>query len=76
METYGGEVMRDKILAAIANLPDTHPLKYAELLQGKRNKNKWAWSIHEAIDKNDNNIIKWYSDRLLAVYAIMEDMAL
>jgi hypothetical protein len=76
METYGGEVVRGKILAAIANIPDAHPLKHAELVQGKRNKNKWAWSLKHNIDKSDAGLVKWYAETLLAVYAVMEDMTL
>ena len=76
METYGGEVVRDKILEAIANIPDTHPLKHAELVQGKRNKNKWAWSLKHNIDKSDAGLVKWCAETLLAIYTVMEGMEL
>ena len=76
METYGGEDIRDKILAAIANLPDAHLLKYAELVQGKKNKNKWAWSIKNNIDKSDSGLVKWYIDMIISLYEAMENMAL
>ncbi len=76
METYGGDTMRDKILAAIANIPDTHPLKNAELVQGKRNKNKWAWAIQRNMDKSDSSLVKWYAEMLLAIYSVMEEIDL
>lgn len=76
METYGGEEMKSKIFAAITNLPGTHPLKHAELVQGKRNKNKWAWSIKKNIDKNDSGLVKWYVDMLLSLWGVMEEMSL
>ena len=76
LETYGGEETRDKIVSAISNAPDNHPLKSAELSQGKKNKNKWAWSIKHCIDKTDSNIINWYTETLIASYALMEDMTL
>ena len=76
METYQGEEMKEKILTAMSKLPSDHLLKSAELSQGKKNKNKWAWSIKQQIEKTDSNLVKWCSDRILAVYIAMEDMAL
>ncbi len=76
METYQGEEMKEKILTEMSKLPSDHLLKSAELSQGKKNKNKWAWSIKQQIEKTDSNLVKWCSDRILAVYIAMEDMAL
>ena len=76
METYQGEDMKEKILIAMSKLPSDHPLRDAELSQGKKNKNKWAWSIKKRIDKTDTGLVKWCSDRILAIYTTMEDMAL
>lgn len=76
METYQGEEMKEKILTAMSKLPSDHLLKSAELGQGKKNKNKWAWSIKQQIEKTDSNLVKWCSDRILAIYIAMEDMAL
>jgi hypothetical protein len=76
METYQGEEMKEKILTSISKLPADHPLKGADLGQGKKNKNKWAWSLKQQIDKTDSGIVKWYTDRILAVYTAMEDMEL
>ena len=76
METYQGEEMKEKILIAMSKLPSDHPLRDAELSQGKKNKNKWAWSIKRQIDKTDPGLVKWCSDRILAIYTTMEDMAL
>ena len=76
METYQGEEMKEKILIAMSKLPSDHPFKDAALSQGKKNKNKWAWSIKQQIEKTDSNLVKWCSDRILAVYIAMEDMAL
>jgi hypothetical protein len=76
METYQGEEMKEKILTSISKLPADHPLKVAELGQGKKNKNKWAWSIKQRIDKSDSGLVNWFAERLLAIYTAMEDMAL
>ena len=76
LETYGGEEMKSKISRAIASLPDTHLLKHAELSQGKRNKNKWAWGIKHSIDKADAGLVQWYADKLLSLCTVMEEMTL
>ena len=76
METYGGKDIRDKILAAIAHLPDVHLLKHAELVQGKKNKNKWAWSIKNNMDKSDSGLVKWYIDIIVSLCEAMENMTL
>jgi hypothetical protein len=76
METYGGEVVRDRILKAIANIPNAHILKHAELVQGKKNKNKWAWSIKNNMDKSDSGLVKWYVDVIISLCEAMENMTL
>jgi hypothetical protein len=76
METYCGEVVRDKVVAAITSLPAEHPLKIAEISQGKRNKDKWGWSIRRKVDKSDSGLVKWCAETLLAVYTTMEGMEL
>lgn len=72
IETFGGDELKNLIDAKVANAPFDHPLKQATVSQGKRNKNKWAWSIAEKIDKADNGLIQWYVDTILAVYTFME----
>ena len=76
METYCGESIRDKVVAAITSLPAEHPLKIAEIGQGKRNKEKWGWSIRRKVDKSDSGLVKWCAETLLAIYTIMEGMEL
>lgn len=76
METYQGEEMKEKILAAISKLPSDHPLREAELTQGKKNKNKWGWGIRQRIDKNDSGLVRWCSDKIIPIYTAMEDMVL
>ena len=76
MDTYQGEEMKDKIVTAISRLPEDHPLRSAEISQGKKNKNKWAWSIRKSFDRNDYGLVKWYADGLLAIYTAVEEMEL
>ena len=72
LETYLGVEARDKIIEAISKLPSDHPLKSAEMSQGKRNKNKWAWDVHKQIGKTDSGLIKWYVETLFAFYTAAE----
>lgn len=74
METYCGESIRDKVVAAITSLPAEHPLRMAEIGQGKRNKEKWGWSIRRKVDKSDSGLVKWCAETLLAIYTVMEGM--
>jgi hypothetical protein len=76
METYQGERVKDRIMAAIASLPAEHPLKMAEISQGKRNKDKWGWSIRRKVDKSDSGLVKWCADLILDIYPVMEGMKL
>ena len=72
LETYLGVEAKDKIIEAISKLPSDHPLKSAEMSQGKRNKNKWAWDVHKQIGKTDSGLIKWYVETLFAFYTAAE----
>ncbi len=72
-ETFGGEELKNIIEAKVAMAPDDHPIRHAELVQGKKNKNKWAWSFAKSIDKSDPGLLNWYSDTLLAFITLLED---
>lgn len=71
-ETFGGEDLKNMIEAKIATVPGDHPIRQTELVQGKKNKNKWAWSFARSIDKADPNLVKWYSETLLAFISLFE----
>ena len=75
-ETYGGEEVRDAINAVVSAAPDGHPVKQAIMSQGKKNKDKWAWSIRRNVGKDDNELIDWYVEMLLACYKFMESAEL
>lgn len=72
LETFGGEETKRKVEEKIATAPAGHPLREAMVAQGKRNKNKWAWSLSTNIDKGDAGIVNWYVDTVLALYRFME----
>lgn len=76
LETFLGEEARDKISAAISQLPADHLLRSAEMSQGSRNKNKWAWSLSNNIDKADSSLVQWYVDTIVAVFTAAEEIKL
>ena len=76
LETYGGEDAKNRFDAKIAASHAVNPIKHATISQGQRNKDKWAWTIGNKIDKSDASLITWYVETLLAVYAFMEDITL
>lgn len=73
-ETYKGDEARDMIMAAVANAPEGHPVKQAIMSQGKKNKDKWAWTITRQADASDNGLLQWYVDTFLPMYEFLENM--
>ena len=71
-ETFGGEEVKSVVEAKIANAPTDHPIKSATIAQGKRNKDKWAWSVSVNMDKYDPALIGWYVDTVLSIYTFIE----
>lgn len=73
-ETYQGDEARDMIMAAVANAPEGHPVKQAIMSQGKKNKDKWAWTITCQADASDNGLLQWYVDTFLPMYEFLENL--
>ena len=71
-EIYDGEEGKHNIESLIAQAPADHPIRRAELSQGKRNKNKWAWSCSNRVDRQDDNLSEWYADTLVAMYTFLD----
>jgi hypothetical protein len=72
LETFGGEEIKRVVEQKIATAPADHPLRSAVVSQGKKNKNKWNWSIQINIDKYDPTLIQWYVDTVLSMYTLLE----
>ena len=72
LETFGGEEIKRVVEQKIATAPADHPIRSAVVSQGKKNKNKWNWSIQINIDKYDPTLIQWYVDTVLSMYALLE----
>jgi hypothetical protein len=71
-ETYDGEEGKMQIENLISQAPSDHPIRQTEVSQGKRNKMKWAWTCNNYIDRQDESLIKWYADTLVAMYSFPE----
>ena len=72
LETYGGDEVKVVIEKILAKAPADSIVRQAELSQGKKNKDKWNWTVVAAIDKNDESIIQWYADAILAFDSLIE----
>ena len=68
LETHGGEEAKAIVENVLAQLPEDNPFKNAEISQGKKNKDKWAWSVLVSMDKNDSQLVQWYADNILNAY--------
>ena len=71
-ETYGGEVVKQKIEEILAKAPADHIIRQFTIGQGKKNKNKWGWALENQIDKFDPNIVNWYAETFVAIYSFLE----
>ena len=72
VETYQGESMRDSINEFISENEITAKIPDLKLNHGVRNKEKWAWSVSDTLDKPDNELIEWFVSTLLLFYKCFE----
>ena len=72
-ETFGGEETKSIVEGKIANAPEGHVIKSAVISQGKKNKDKWSWTMSLNIDKSDSNLLNWYAETFMAFYLLIED---
>ena len=59
LETYGGDEVKAVIEDRLSKLPADSLVANAEISQGKKNKNKWAWVVSANMDKKDTNLISF-----------------
>lgn len=74
IETFGGEDAKMFIEKLMAQSNVESPLKSIPVKQGAKNKNKWAWTISNNIDKTDADLLKWYVDTILSFYHFFENL--
>ena len=76
IETYGGEEAKAAIEAMIAIAPEDHIIKTAEVKQGVKNKEKWAWPITTPIDGlNIMELVAWYVNTISDLYTFFEGVS-
>ena len=73
VETMKGDEVKQYVESKIAGISHDHPIRQAVAVQGKRNKNKWAWSLTRAIDKTDPGLVGWFAENILSVITLFED---
>ena len=73
-ETYHGDDAMDMIETAVGSAAANHVVKQATKSQGKKNKDKWAWSIARKVDVSDSSLLQWYVDTLLPVCEYFESL--
>ena len=75
VETNEGESGRNFISDIIAKAPNSHPIKRAELAQGEKNKEKWAWTISTNYENMSNDeIVAWYKNNYSDLYTFFENV--
>jgi hypothetical protein len=40
--------------------------------QGIKNKEKWAWSVSDTLEKSDDELVDWFVNTLLLFYQTFE----
>ena len=73
-ETYHGDDAMAMIETAVGSAAADHIVKQATKSQGKKNKDKWAWSIARKVDVSDSSLLQWYVDTLLSAYEYFESL--
>ena len=73
IETYQGETMRDSINEFISLNDIMTKIPDLKLNQGVKNKEKWVWSVSEALDMDKpDEMVEWFVRTLLLFYRCFE----
>ena len=73
IETFNGEPVRDAINAIIAEAPNSHIVKSANMKQGAKNKSKWAWSVVANYEQMSNEeMVDWHVKTITDFYTFFE----
>jgi hypothetical protein len=72
VETYQGETLKDSINDFISENDIRVKIPDLKLNQGVKNKEKWAWSVSDTLDKTDNELIDWFVSTLLLFFQCFE----
>ena len=72
IETYQGEKIRDVLNRFIAGNDIISKIPNVKMNPGIKNKEKWAWSVSDTLDKSDDELVDWFVNTLLLFYQSFE----
>lgn len=72
VETYKGEEGKTIIEDKMNTVPSENQIKTLEAKQGVKNKDKWAWSMSDTIEKSFEELVQWYVDTIRSFYQFFE----
>ena len=68
VEIFQGESGRKKIEDFILGNGIDLSIPNLNVKQGAKNKDKWAWSVSDTIEKSDEELVEWYIKTILLFY--------
>jgi len=72
IETYQGEIIRDELNRFIADNDIISKIPNLKMNHGIKNKEKWAWSVSDTLDKSYDELVDWFVNTLLLFYQSFE----
>ena len=72
VETYQGEIIRDRVNDFIANNQVMSTIDNLIMKQGAKRKDKWAWTVSDTLDKPDEELIEWFVKTTTTFYNTFE----
>lgn len=73
IETYQGEIIRDELNRFIADNDIISKIPNLKMNHVIKNKEKWAWSVSDTLDKSDDELVDWFVNTLLIFYQTFEN---
>lgn len=73
IETNQGESAKELLNSFISDNNISTKIPDLKMRQGKKNKEKWTWSVCDTLEKSDNEIIDWFVYTLILFYHSFEN---
>ncbi len=72
IETYQGEIIRDRVNDFISNNQVTSKIENLIMKQGAKRKDKWVWTVSDTLDKSDDELTDWFVRTATTFYSTFE----
>ena len=72
VETYRGEIIRDRVNDFIADNQVMSTIENLTMKQGAKRKDKWAWTVSDSLDKSEEELIDWFVKTAISFYNTFE----